>query len=286
MPRPSNGAAGLVLLLCHLAPGFEQPSLEITSPVDGTVVHPGQTLSVTVKTAKPYAMVELAVNGGFGFLQPLRTAPYMFSIEIPKDVKAGVYSFTAVGSPGSPESDESAPITIDIEYVWRRSSDASHLVQDAPGVEVETGGFPLMHRSAIPYPRDALSQGIEGTVVVEITPDSSGRVASARVLSGPAELRKDVVKSVLLWHFAKEGRLQAAQGDGNLQRVSCDSLRTRYRSLRPETDRGAEHQVRFLDRGGRPGCSSDRKNRDNRAFGGRSGRTSEDASQRWTAGVA
>lgn len=200
MLHSSIGVVGFALFLSHGAPGFAQPSLEITAPADGAVVRPGQTLSVSVKTSKSYAMVALLGKDFFLVLTP----PYTSSIQIPKDMKAGVYQLTAQGAPGSEESDSSAPITIDVEYVWRESSDASHLVQDAPGVQVETGGFPLMHRSAIPYPREAQAQGIEGTVVVEITPDSSGHVERARILSGPVELRKDVIKSALLWHFGEE----------------------------------------------------------------------------------
>jgi TonB family protein len=200
MARPGIALVALASLLSLAAPVLAQRSLEITSPADGTVVHPGQTVAVAVKTTKAYEMVGLL---GAGF-DTVMAPPFTSSIVIPKNIRAGLYTLTASGAPGNAESDSSAPITIDVEYVWKESSDASHLVQDAPGVEVETGGFPLMHRSAIPYAREARDQGIEGTVVVEITPDSSGHVESTRILSGPAELRKGVIKSLQPWHFGRE----------------------------------------------------------------------------------
>ncbi len=58
-----------------------------------------------------------------------------------------------------------------------------------------------MHRSPVPYPRGATATG---TVVIQASVNSTGEVTDARVLSGPEELRKAALQSVLQWHYATE----------------------------------------------------------------------------------
>jgi len=76
--------------------------------------------------------------------------------------------------------------------------------QDAPGVKVDLGASSVIHRSPIRYPESAQKQGITGTVQLEVKLDSTGNVADARVLSGPEELRKGALESVLNWHFTSD----------------------------------------------------------------------------------
>ena len=65
-------------------------------------------------------------------------------------------------------------------------------------------GATVLHRAAVNYPPAALARGIEGTVSVEVKLDASGNVSDARVLSGPDELRKAALESVLQWHFTHD----------------------------------------------------------------------------------
>ena len=81
---------------------------------------------------------------------------------------------------------------------------AAQDVPDAKGVSVNLNGAPLMHRLPVPYPLDAMSKGVQGTVVVQVKLNADGEVADASILSGPDELRKPVIQSVLAWHFGKE----------------------------------------------------------------------------------
>jgi TonB family protein len=82
---------------------------------------------------------------------------------------------------------------------------APQLVADGPGVSVDIGGAALMHRLPVVYPEAAITAWIEGTVVVQATVDSAGNVTDASVLSGPEELRKTAIQSVLQWHFVRGG---------------------------------------------------------------------------------
>jgi TonB family protein len=84
---------------------------------------------------------------------------------------------------------------------------APQAVNDAAGVAVNMNGSQLMHRTPVAYPPEALDKGVEGTVVVQVKLDANGEVSDATVLSGPDELRKAVLQSVLSWHFDRSAAL-------------------------------------------------------------------------------
>ena len=83
-------------------------------------------------------------------------------------------------------------------------SAAPQAVTDAAGVSVDTQGAHLMHRSPVKYPRDAQIGGIEGIVLAQVKLDANGNVSDASILSGPDQLRKPVLQSLLSWHFTKD----------------------------------------------------------------------------------
>jgi TonB family protein len=68
---------------------------------------------------------------------------------------------------------------------------------DAPGVTV-TPGAPLIHRAPVRTPPGSSA----GTVIVDATLDSKGEVTDTRVVSGPVELRRTAIESVLQWHYS------------------------------------------------------------------------------------
>lgn len=82
---------------------------------------------------------------------------------------------------------------------------------DDPGVRVDLGGAAVIHRDPVEYPAAAREKGVQGTVVVEATMDAAGVVNDARVLSGPPELRKAALESVLQWHFTHDAAGGARQ---------------------------------------------------------------------------
>jgi hypothetical protein len=88
-------------------------------------------------------------------------------------------------------------ICIVLSVTWLRG-------QDAPGVRVNLGGASVIHRTPVPLPEAVEKGAAEGTVQLEVTLDDSGNVADAHVLSGPQELRKTSLESVLNWHFTKD----------------------------------------------------------------------------------
>jgi TonB family protein len=75
---------------------------------------------------------------------------------------------------------------------------------DAPGVTVNITGATVIHRTGVKYPAEALEHGVQGTISVEVKLDSAGNVSDAQVLSGPQELRRATLESVLQWHFTQD----------------------------------------------------------------------------------
>src|SRR5882724_5589117 len=81
---------------------------------------------------------------------------------------------------------------------------APQTVSDGPGVTVDIGNSAIMHRSGVMYPDAARRAKVEGTVLIDATLDSTGNVVDAHVQSGPNELRRGALQSVLQWHFAND----------------------------------------------------------------------------------
>ncbi|MGO9256806.1 MAG: TonB family protein [Bryobacteraceae bacterium] len=81
---------------------------------------------------------------------------------------------------------------------------APQVAADASGVTVDTGGAELLHRPPVAYPEEARKKGVGGTVAVQVALDGNGNVTDAHAISGPAELRKAALQSVLDWHFAHD----------------------------------------------------------------------------------
>jgi len=83
-------------------------------------------------------------------------------------------------------------------------SAAPAISSDSDGVTVALNGSTLLHRTGIQYPKAARQKGVQGTVVLEALLDDKANVIDARVLSGPAELRRTSLESVLQWHFTQD----------------------------------------------------------------------------------
>jgi TonB family protein len=69
-------------------------------------------------------------------------------------------------------------------------------------IQVVKGGAHLLHGERPEYPRRAIEQKVGGDVQVEMTVNEHGEVSDARVLSGPEELRRATLESVLQWHYS------------------------------------------------------------------------------------
>ena len=69
-------------------------------------------------------------------------------------------------------------------------------------IQIVKGGEHLLHASMPEYPRRAVEERVEGDVTLDLTLNDRGEVSDARVMSGPEELRKAALESVLGWHYS------------------------------------------------------------------------------------
>jgi TonB family protein len=90
-----------------------------------------------------------------------------------------------------------AGVTVRIFPLQARGQESS----GAP-VQIVAGADHLLHSTLPEYPRRAIERRVEGDVLLEITVDDRGQVSDARVLSGPEELRRAALESVLGWHYS------------------------------------------------------------------------------------
>ena len=86
---------------------------------------------------------------------------------------------------------------------------ASSATTSGPIATIDQGGTSLLHRSPIEYPREAIEEGVAGKVVLEVSVNEKGTIDDARVLSGPAALRRPALQGVLTWHYSSEMSLPA-----------------------------------------------------------------------------
>lgn len=77
-----------------------QPTLRITSPADGTTIHPGESLKVTVAVSPPNTKVILG-GGGLGLFPGAGNPPYQFEVPIPATLAPGPETLTAMGWPAN-----------------------------------------------------------------------------------------------------------------------------------------------------------------------------------------
>ena len=123
-------------------------------------------------------------------------------------------------------------------------------------VQVVRGGDHLLHGDLPEYPARAIDQKVEGDVVLDVAVDDRGEVSDVRVATGPDELRRAALESVLRWHYAKAAVSNtstqvvlrfhlpppgAASGDAEF--VSSDGRRVKVRFDESQLKEQTEHQI-------------------------------------------
>ncbi len=123
-------------------------------------------------------------------------------------------------------------------------------VADAPGVRVDVGDATVLVREPVSYPRFAIDDEIEGRVEVEVTVDASGKVAGARVVSGPDELRNGVLASVQKWNFksnsGQSGPVRVTVGF-QLPNEECDSDDDNDTDAEMDADNDSDNDVEVAE---------------------------------------
>ena len=113
--------------------------------------------------------------------------------------------------------------------------------QEAAGgpIQIVTGSEHLLHASLPEYPRRAIERRVQGDVLLDLVTDDRGEVSDARVLSGPDELRRAALESVLQWHYSPEAlRSTALQATlrFSLPANATDESRDRARKVKVKSE--------------------------------------------------
>lgn len=125
-----SALAGLAMAACH---AFAQPSIEITEPKPGTLVHPGQRVDVeVVASGAEITTVGVLAPGLMDGTGVLSAPPYKFSFTVDK-ISLGMNPIGAIGFTSSTQV--GAGTTVDIE----REDLPQKLAVNHIGIEFKVG---------------------------------------------------------------------------------------------------------------------------------------------------
>ena len=140
---PFNSA---FLFACALAVSFAdfhstygrqtQPALQISSPADGTLVNPGQTISVTVTSPAGLTFTYIALNGPGGLVGNNSSVPTTLYTTIPTKISPRKYNLTAIGKTSSGQAVFSKAISLSVE----RADTPTRLLSDPPTLPFRAQG--------------------------------------------------------------------------------------------------------------------------------------------------
>ncbi len=145
-----------------------QPELQITSPASGTVVNPGQAITVSVTSPAGISFAQVAVIGEdpVPSADIVNSVPAQFFIAIPNSLGPRKYHITAIGKSSSGQLFASQTISIDVE----RPDTPTGIATDRPQVAFQSQGQQTRLR--------VLATFADGTVL-DVTESSNVTYASA-----------------------------------------------------------------------------------------------------------
>jgi hypothetical protein len=179
------------------------PTVTITSPDDGTVVEPGQTIVVRVDaTPGVFRFVQLIAQAPLRYDQALNAPPYEFQLHVPSDIASGVCALTAVGSIQPGVRVYSRAIHLDVERPDSpkriQAQGPTFTFHDLGGVLplIVTGAF--SDGSSVNLTRSTLTKYVSDTPTVA-TVDSNGWLTAVGVGSAKVTIQyQDEVLVVLV----------------------------------------------------------------------------------------
>lgn len=118
-----------------------KPVLQITEPASGSIVNPGQMLTVKVTSPTPALFPEVALIGEdpIGFAGTISPLPGELSVPIPKDINLGRHTLTVEGRPQAGKETVFATVEIDVErldFPVGMSATLSGIQLDSPGEQI------------------------------------------------------------------------------------------------------------------------------------------------------
>ena len=126
-----------LILALAIAPCFAQSDLlQITSPPSGTIVYPGQVVTISVRADPSVTNIAILAQDPLGFTQATNGQPLQFQLTIPSDTTIGAYDVSAAGATpdGSVVDSTSISLQVDTQYpAYSIETEPSVLRFDAAG---------------------------------------------------------------------------------------------------------------------------------------------------------
>lgn len=171
--RLVSAAMLAAVAIAHVSEAGQAPAmLAISSPSDGAIARPGQTLSVTVTSPAnaEFAGVAVVGEGPIGETSLVTSLPAQLSLAIPSDTSSGPLVLTSVGKSVSGEI-ATVTIAVDVEREDMATSIAALLPEitfDAPGE-----AFPIVALADFPA-----EEAVDVTGSSKVTYSSSDQAVS------------------------------------------------------------------------------------------------------------
>ena len=115
----------------------------------------------------------------------------------------------------------------------------------------QLGGATLMHRAPVDYPAAARAQGIQGMVLLQVKSTPAAAFPTRRS-SGPDELRKTALASVLNWHFTNDAAGSTRQVSIAFQLPPAGAARAHSDQAAPIVAAGGTHGAKHFGDGHLP----------------------------------
>ena len=107
---------GTMILALAIAPCFAQSNLlQITSPPNGTIVYPGQIVTISVSADPSVSNIAILAQDPLGFTQATNGHPLQFQLTIPSNTTIGAYDVGAMGTAPDGSVVDSSPISLQVD---------------------------------------------------------------------------------------------------------------------------------------------------------------------------
>jgi Bacterial Ig-like domain (group 2) len=117
-----------IVVLCALRLSLAAQSLRIASPANGTVVHPGDIITVEVEASGgPFKAVLVLPQDPIRWVPAKTGPPFRIQLQIPKQISSGKYSVAVMGGLPAGQPVFSDPVFLDVEQAGRPLSLTTNL---------------------------------------------------------------------------------------------------------------------------------------------------------------
>jgi hypothetical protein len=189
--------------------GNGDPRLRIDSPRDGAVVTPGEILQVTVSSPNRtrFVGITIVMEDPFDIGEDATALPAKFAIEVPRDIKVGRYSVSAMGGLAGRAGQDGELVVAVIQIDIERREMARAITPVARQVEFRKKG----ETSQIELVGDfANGDSVEVTESTRVTFESSDTAVATVDASGTITAVGTGKATVVAWYGPRDRGIRAS----------------------------------------------------------------------------